>query len=325
MTTIFLADQETIALKVHAGEDELHGEGGNDVIIAGAQDDDIFGGPGRDIIEGQADNDYIEGGDDDDTISGGQGDDTIHGQNGDDNIEGLAGDDVVIGGAGHDLIEGGLGRDIILGDEGTVVEATITQWRANGDPASPPSVTLVSGSGNDEIFGEDENDAIFAGAGNDYIEGDRIAGGRGADYIDAGTGDDTVFGTAGGLIGGVTVSGDTIIGGWGADTIIGGTSTAGNSANSLVWNNLIYGDVVDLGLANPGNPNDHDDLIYGDLGPDQIFASHGDDTVLRLTRAAIRLLAAGERTRSMLVSVRLVVDSCWTKTRSTVTASQVRL
>ena len=73
----------------------------------------------------------------------------------------------------------GSGNDLVYGDENNNV--------------------IIGGTGNDEIYGRDGDDVIFGGAGDDWIVGgigdDNLAGGAGADtfIIGLGQGSDTIF------------------------------------------------------------------------------------------------------------------------------------
>jgi Ca2+-binding RTX toxin-like protein len=93
----------------NAGDDELEGTDGNDVLD---------GGYGNDWLEGEAGNDTLIGGAGDDEIEGEAGNDTIDAGAGDDWIEGDAGDDVLLGGGGDDYLNGGQGADTLEGGAG---------------------------------------------------------------------------------------------------------------------------------------------------------------------------------------------------------------
>jgi len=95
----------------------IHGNAGNDVIIAEAGDNQIFGdegddwlwgGNGTDILHGGAGSDYLVGGNGQDALFGDEGDDWLYGENGDDSLDG--GDDL-------DRLFGGNGTDSLLNGE----------------------------------------------------------------------------------------------------------------------------------------------------------------------------------------------------------------
>ena len=114
-----------------AGNDEIIGGEGADLINGGAGDDTLYGSAGNDKISGEADVDLIYGGDDSDFIDAGAGDDTVIGGNpdgtvghdGEDTIRGGEGDDDLSGNAGKDNIFGEVGTDTINGNEGDDVLA----------------------------------------------------------------------------------------------------------------------------------------------------------------------------------------------------------
>jgi serralysin len=119
-----------------AGNDQIGGMAGRDVVMAGAGDDLIaWNDPTGDVVFGGRGNDTILGGDvAADEIHGGAGDDLIRAfatspeaATASDRMFGDAGDDVVIGGNAADIIEGGLGNDTLTGNDG----ADVFTFRAN--------------------------------------------------------------------------------------------------------------------------------------------------------------------------------------------------
>jgi Ca2+-binding RTX toxin-like protein len=241
--------------------DDLHfGGAGNDVMSGGAGNDTLYGDEGIDTIEGGADNDLIYAGDGSDNLDGGAGNDTIYAGAGDDTWQiDDTGNDLQYGGAGNDILSGDLGNDTLYGDEG-----------------------------DDVLEGHEGQDFVFGGAGNDYVTGadiseisnlasrtltPTVATDDGSnDYLDAGAGDDTVFGNGGR---------DTLIGGSGNDYLIGGTGadvftvqgadtiTDFDATTGILLNGNLDNDFVDLrgfynastlaawNAANPGNQYDN--------------------------------------------------------------------
>ena len=86
-----------------AGNDVLHGMGGDDLIQGNAGDDTIFGDAGNDALRGDGGADTIWGGIGNDILAGGEGADTLNGGAGNDVLEGGAGNDKMWGGEGNDL------------------------------------------------------------------------------------------------------------------------------------------------------------------------------------------------------------------------------
>jgi Ca2+-binding RTX toxin-like protein len=105
--------------------------------------------------------------------------------------------------------------------------------------------------GDDSLFGVGGNDWLDAGEGNDYLfgmdGGDNLFGVGGNDWLDAGDGNDILFGMNGDdtLFGGA--GDDLITGGAGFDTLFGG-----------VGNDTFVFDVLTSGL---------DSIIDGAFGP----------------------------------------------------------
>ncbi|SIQ89761.1 Hemolysin-type calcium-binding repeat-containing protein [Paracoccus thiocyanatus] len=213
--------------RVDAGDAILPGAlGDDDDIRAGAGNDTVYAGSGRDSVRGGAGDDVLYGyrqaaGDDGaaDTLDGGDGQDRLYGGGGADSLLGGTGNDLLDGGAGNDTLEGGDDSDTMTGGLG--------------------ADSFLGGAGADSIYGDDTLGADSLG---------------GADYIDAGAGDDRALGGFGN---------DTIIGGTGADTVLGGAG-----------NDLLYGDDT-LGTGSQGGA----DSIEGGAGADNIMSGAGNDTV----------------------------------------------
>jgi Ca2+-binding RTX toxin-like protein len=95
------------------GSGEIHGEDGNDMVVAGMFDDTIWGG---------ADEDHVRAAEGDDLVFGEDGDDKLMGYEGDDVIEGGAGDDILYGDfdwgswtdGGSDTLSGNAGSDTFV-------------------------------------------------------------------------------------------------------------------------------------------------------------------------------------------------------------------
>lgn len=137
-----------------------------------------------------------------------------------------------------------------------------------GGVLGQPGVTVIAGSGNDEIYGGDGDDSLYGGNGSDEIDGgngsDKIDGGNNADYLSGGSGDDTILGGDGN---------DDIWAGDGNDTVNGDDDNdsihGGNGDDLLVGaegHDHIGGD-------------DGDDIISGGNGDDYIHGDAGNDTM----------------------------------------------
>jgi Ca2+-binding RTX toxin-like protein len=282
----------------------INGNNGNNLLIGTNLADNIHGFGGNDLVLGRAGNDFLDGG---------IGFDRIFGHAGKDFLFGRAGNDILDGGVGADRMEGGAGNDLFIVDN--VADQTVEASNAGIDTVrSFVTFTLatqlenlllvganaISGFGNaqnnrltgnnannvlsdpsllsnDILDGRGGNDHLFAGHGNDSLIGgtgrDSLHGGRGNDTLNAGTGNDFLFG------GEVTMplsgtdhdrmnggaGNDTLIGGFGADRLTGGTG-----ADSFVYQNQ--------GQSNP-SPFAGVDLIL------DFDRSEGDKINLRLIDA----------------------------------------
>ncbi|GAB5447968.1 Hint domain-containing protein [Gymnodinialimonas sp.] len=241
--------------------DVLDGGSGNDTLLGGSGRDTLDGGDGQDSIDGGAGRDSLEGGDGNDTLEGGSGADTLEGGAGDDSLDGGSGFDVLIGGEGADTLNGGNGNDIITAGGGDVVIGgeggtdTNDELIVNDvaevifDPLNPENGTVVFNDGTTATFTGIETltvnggpDGVVDGTlGNDLIDAnyvdpnleqvdnnDGTAGTTGdEDVIEAGFGDDTVYG------------------GEADDSITGGPSGPLNSATeNFSW--IAEGDGTDI-------------------------------------------------------------------------------
>jgi len=122
-------------IHTEGGNDVLFGSTGNNVLIAGAGNDTIYGLDGADVIYGESGHDRVYGyekadivwgGTGNDTLYGDSGNDTLYGESGDDRMDGAAGSDSLSGGNNADLLRGGAGADTIDVGSG----ADIVRWQA---------------------------------------------------------------------------------------------------------------------------------------------------------------------------------------------------
>jgi Ca2+-binding RTX toxin-like protein len=302
------------------GNDTIHGDDGDDTIVSSADpslhdysdygdapgagtayDDPKFDPSGiegwftdpnpdddRDSVLGGAGSDVIFTGDDADTIFGGGGEDFIDGGIDDDSIDGGDGDDLIIGDHGSDTIFGRDGSDFI---DSSVSSLLYPDEPDATDPFPDNDRDVVDGgTGDDTIFGGDDDDSLHGGTGFDIIDGgideDTISGGREQDSLYGGEGDDLIFGfnhddSLNGGEGSATLplSGDhdylegnegddTLYGGSGSDSLLGGegADVMFGGEDDDWFHNVTAGDVID------GNEtgNDHDTLSFrplGEIGP----------------------------------------------------------
>lgn len=210
--------------------DRICGGDGDDFVTGGLGSDRILGGGGDDIISGETGGDLIRGGPGSDSIRAGRGNDRVDGGPGDgDLVFGDLGDDRVRGGVGdHDQAAGGLGIDDVSGGsgDGDLVSGDFGYDRMSGGAGTGDIASFASaiagpdghgvtaslrtgdatGDGIDHLFAfEDLEGSAFS---------DTLRGNGKANVIDAGPGDDRVFGGGGG---------DRLLGDQGSDICRGGT------------------------------------------------------------------------------------------------------
>lgn len=297
------------------GDDTIAAGDGNDTILAGAGNDTIDAGGGDDIIEAGAGNDVIistnlSGAD---RIFAGSGNDTIT-SSGEATVFAEAGDDTVFAGLGSaEILDGGLGIDTL---NTTLFSLSYTVNLATGLTSLTGELFtnfeyIISGNGNDTLFGTSGdnvmsgrggNDRILGYAGDDFLQGengnDILNGGDGKDLLDGGGGSDQIFGGTGaddiiGAAGNDLLEGQTgndgIVGGAGNDILRGGDGDdflEGGDGNDIVYG----GDGIDNIAGDAGNDTldgsagddfigggDGDDLIIGETGEDILIGGNGND------------------------------------------------
>ena len=215
-----------------AGNDTIQGLQGRDLICAGDGADTVMAGKRSDRVEGGNGNDLVSGGSGADQLSGGSGNDTLiggaggsfeffveilRGGTGRDGLVGGGGADQLVGGPGQDTIEGGWGRDdffpgpgndSLSGGSGTdsvyynaPVVVDLTAGTASGPEGADTLVGIndIQGSESaDTLIGDAGPNFMFAGGGDDHIEGrggdDLLFGDAGTDLVDGGPELDSCFG-----------------------------------------------------------------------------------------------------------------------------------
>ncbi len=280
------------------GQDIIHGDEGDDFIVAGQDDDQVFGDQGDDDITGGhnvrfgADgDDYVEGGDDADVILGDNG--TIHrtllpGQVDEWEQYPAPFDDVVRTVTRYDDIDRVSGDDTLIGDNATDVPGDI-----GGDDiihGQRGDDILAGRGGDDELIGELGDDTITGGDGHDTILGD--VGIIDREFIDANTPRvdrngkwhrDIVLEEVGELTEVIDIdqtplrlddpnlaekllTTDLLV-------LSGGYDATGNqltNADNGAWDTDLL--LINLDAAN-------DDTIDGGAGEDFVFGQRGDDTI----------------------------------------------
>jgi len=181
------------------GADTITGSDGDDTFIGGEGADVLDGGDGLEVFSAGSGDDTVSGGAGDDFLFGDEGDDTLTGGAGEDSIDGDEDDDTVRAGPENDDIHGWGGNDTIGYDEperdaGVVVDLS-TEAGTDGGPAETGEDAIafenVIGSRfPDQLTGNDEVNALAAGAGDDLIESadglaEDVDCGEGFDVADA--------------------------------------------------------------------------------------------------------------------------------------------
>ena len=268
----------------NVSDDILSGNDGNDVIQGNSGNDTIKGGLGNDTLYGGAGNDTLSGNDGDDTLQGNNGNDTLTGGKGNDTLNAGEGSDTYIFGQdfGNDTINNydvsenridtirfidGITKndlnyrrsthnnqttnDLIISTKVGNNILTIKNFFSGGKVNDEYKIDSVEFDDNTKLNIEDLKALVLLPTNNDDI----LSAYEKGSTINAGAGDDVVYGN---------VSDDILSGNDGNDVI------QGNSGNDIIsggkGNDILSG-------------NDGDDTITGGLGNDIILGSQGNDTI----------------------------------------------
>ncbi len=135
-----------------AGKDNLWGGDHNDQLRGDGEDDILNGGAGADRLFGGLSDDQLFCAAGKDTLSGGKGDDDLLGD---------AGNDALLGGYGDDRLEGGTGSDSLF--EGPGDDVLIEQEaRATAD--------FLNGNAGNDILQSGRADCLHGGSGQDLFQ-----------------------------------------------------------------------------------------------------------------------------------------------------------
>ncbi len=321
------------------GNDELFGNGQDNILDGKGGNDILWGRSGDDLLEGGNDNDELYGENDDDTLDGGTGDnlldggsgidtalysggldyyvnlsnlgeqytavgwdtlvsienvttsggnDLLFGDDGNNHLQGMGGDDSFSGALGDDILDGGDGLDLAYytGSTNIVVDLSLETGQdidGHGTDTLISIENISSGSGNDTLTGNDQDNVLSSGAGSDTLEGkggdDYLNGGDDVDTAlflgsDAATVDLSELGAQDTGYGNDTlVNIENITSGTGNDNLTGDAGNnrlAGNGGNDR----LDGGDGRDTLAGGQG-----DDTLIGGAGVDRLIGSGGDDTL----------------------------------------------
>lgn len=308
------------------GDDRIYGSAGDDVLLGGAGIDVLVGGAGMDVLLGDDSFEirpegnywrvlhpafgdatpgfggfelglfpvinyspnislpdfvntntgdpyfvYYKNGGGDDTLNGGAGNDILVGQAGNDTLYGGEGDDILAGWEGDDQLIGGAGNDLMAGDFG--------RYEQPLQRAVPAALVVLPG-----VVGSSSSDAsTIEQTGADLLDGgagdDTLYGEGGSDFVIGGEGNDVLYGDAPYLPQELQAAdildggaGDDVLdGGGGDDQLYGGTGTDdlyGGAGN----------DLLDAGSGNDGLwSGEGDDTLRGGDGADSMFGGGGSD------------------------------------------------
>jgi Ca2+-binding RTX toxin-like protein len=256
-------------------------------------------------------------------ITGTSQNDELIGSTGDEVINALGGFDTITDFGGNDTLSGGDDRDVLvystdnLGVKVDLARKTAQNTGGAGTDilSSIEDITLLTGRGNDTVYGTNTANVISTGLGDDTVHArggiDIILGGNGKKLIDGGDGYDffvyksakvgalyegltlslTLQGTAQ-VSGGLTVTLtniESLIGGRGDDTLT--ASDTGNYLGGSLGNDVLQGGASDDYLTGDGSLTTYtlsypyyvepagggNDKIYGNGGNDRMFGGTGDD------------------------------------------------
>ncbi len=233
-----------------SAQDVLVGDTSNNILTG----HHLYGNDGDDTLFGSTSDDRLEGGKDDDLLYGGQGDDTYVYAPGD-------GVDVIDDSDGQNILDlSGFNQDMVIN------LTTDTSFEENIDNSISWGLGdisgIITGTGNHHIIGDDTDNLLQGGTGNDTLEGK--------------LGDDTyrmdeAFGS------------DAIVDTGGSDTIdfsLFSTNVTVNLAdneysdannNALVWT----ADAIENVTTGQGN-----DTLSGNAGNNLLKGGYGNDTYL---------------------------------------------
>lgn len=282
-----------------------------------------LGGFGIDVVQGSADGNQISGLGGNDTLNGLGGADTLDGGTGDDTLSGCDGDDLLIDtdATGVDTLSGDTDNDTLriafasagetfdggTGTDTLDLSLDARNWSgANliwlGDAAFNAFgaalsgfENVITGSGNNEVYGSDGINVITASIGDDAINGglgdDIIDGGDGNDYFldENGHGIDTINGGAGNDYFRLDYvdSGEVFDGGEGADTLdLSGDASQFNIDLSAPFAQAYGAHFFNFEHVKTGNGSDvitGNDLaneLDGGGGSDTVNGGGGSDTII---------------------------------------------
>ncbi|MCS6627448.1 hypothetical protein N0B44_31540 [Roseibacterium beibuensis] len=296
----FIGDADNNFLTGSAGDDVIEGLGGDDLLQGGGGNDLLDGGDGSDFadytdaaagvvvrlfaglttVDGDGGVDTLVSIENafgpafNDILIGSAAVNYLVGQDGQDYLIGLGGNDVLYGGSGAaNQLQGGLGDDDYYVD----ANDTLVEFFGEGhDRVFTTQARLVLANNLEDLaylgvgaftgIGNDENNAITGGVGNDILSGR-----GGDDVLDGGDGVDTAdYGLASGGVSAFLDGTDTDDGDGGTDTLTGIENLRGSTSDDLLYGS-VGNNVLDGGDGN--------DILVGRGGNDTLRGGSGFDLV----------------------------------------------
>jgi Ca2+-binding RTX toxin-like protein len=254
-----------------SGFETFNGSASADIVTGSNNSENLYGNLGEDLIVAGGGNDLVTGGFDADTLYGGAGDDVINGDHGDDYLNGGLGADDLDGGDGSDWVSysasaSGVTLDlrnaIGTGSGGeaegdTLVNIEKINGSAHADTVYGNAIeeTIYGNGGSDNLYGYVGEDGLFGGDGDDYLQG-----GEGADYLDGGAGSDwAAYSLSAGFV---------------SVDLQAGAGIAGTALGDILVNiEKLYGSDFGDGLRGDANAN----VLYGRGGNGILDGRGGND------------------------------------------------
>jgi Ca2+-binding RTX toxin-like protein len=191
-------------------DDDLYGGyshfvGQPERLVAGADDDDLRGEGGNDLLWGGRGRDQLYGGSGDDRLRAGSGNDALFGEVGTDRLEGDGGNDRMDGGNGGEHEVGDAFGDVTSYFQAPKgVQVNVRPGRVTGGLGADAlrGIESVFGSRFDDVLrGTKGRDVLYGDLGDDHISGlsgdDTLIGGGHDDRLIGGTDNDFVSGSSG--------------------------------------------------------------------------------------------------------------------------------
>ena len=279
---------------ITSGRSTDTGTGGDDTLTLGNGDKLVIGGFGGDTIQAGNGANRVLGDNGELLFSNGilqtiDTQDTTDTTGGVDNITLGSGEHIAMGGTHGDTINSGTGDAILIGDNGTATfDATGKRVKVISELSTLGGDDVITAAGGDNlVLGGVGNDTITTGAGADRVFGDngqlnylngilnriettdQSEATGGIDTIEAGDGDNMVFGGT---------HGDDIDSGIGNSILMGdnGFVQLNNAGDQRVQ---VVSELSTLGGDDDINARGGNNLAFGSVGDDRIETGAGDDVI----------------------------------------------